>query len=153
MYDAGWLTEENIFVNGLLYDVQSAEALLCESGAVNLEWLGQKYGGEGKETETVYEWCAAAYGGKADGSQRKNLWRCAPRLVGPYAEKDATLPVQVLQKQWPLLVDQGLMQIFNMETRLTPCLIAMRRAGVSIDVEGTERLVRELSVERDRKLF
>lgn len=153
MYDTGWLGEEGVDVGGLLYDVQSAEALLEEAGLVNLEHLGQKYCGDGKETSLVYEWCAAAYGGPADGTQRKNLWRCSPRLVGPYAEKDATLPVRVLQKQWPLLMDQCLMQVFDMETRLLPCLIAMRRAGVNIDIEGTERLVHELTVERDQKLW
>lgn len=152
LYDVGWLAEEGITVGGRWYDVQGAEALLSENGLVNLDFLGEKYLGIGKTTDAVYRWCALAYGGPATGDQRKNLWRTSPRLVGPYAEGDATLPVRVLQRQWPELQAQGLLQVYDIETRLLPCLVAMRRAGVTIDVEGTERLAAELTAEKVKKL-
>ena len=60
IYDIGWLGEENIKVKGDLHDVQFAEALLTENTPTNLEYLGQKYEKEGKDSPLLYNWCAEA---------------------------------------------------------------------------------------------
>lgn len=145
MYDVGWLKQEGVEVKGQLYDVQYGEALLDESAPVSLEDLGVKYCNEGKESSVMYEWLSRAYGGPANSKQRKNIWRCPPRLVGKYAESDADLPLRVIAKQWPILVNQGLMDLFVMECRLIPLLIAMRFAGVHIDINRAETLYDELT--------
>lgn len=144
IYDVGWLRQENVHVKGELYDVQHAEALLDERAHVNLETLGQKYLGVGKDSNTLYEWCSRAYGGRATSDQRKNIYRTSPRLVGPYAESDADLPLRVIEKQWPKLVSEGLLDLFHMECRLTPLLIDMRFAGVRIHVQRAEELYETL---------
>ena len=140
IYDVGWLKQEGVEVRGLLYDVQSAEALLDERAEVNLETLGRKYLGLGKDSSLLYDWCARAYGGPATGVQRKNIWRTSPRLVGPYAESDADLPLHIIERQWPLLVRDGLLDLFHMECRLTPLLVAMRFAGVRVHIPRAEEL-------------
>lgn len=140
MYDIGWLREENVRVAGKLYDVQLAEALLHERGDVNLDWLGEKYMGEGKDTSWLYRWCSDFYGGQVNGKQRANIYRAPPRLVGPYAEMDALLPLQIINKQWPLLAKQGLLDVFEMENGLIPLLVDMRRAGVTVDIPKAEAL-------------
>lgn len=147
LYDVGWLTTENIFVQGELHDVQFAEALLHEDGEVNLEWLGTKYLGEGKETDLLYKWLADAYGGNASSEQRENIWRSPARLAGPYAEQDADLPLRVLEKQWPLLVEQGIAEVYRMECDSIPLLTQMRLTGVNIDMGAAEQLYGELAVD------
>lgn len=140
IYDVGWLRQEGVVVRGMLYDVQYAEALLDERAHVSLETLAQKYLNEGKDSNQLYEWCARAYGGNPTDKQRANIWRTSPRLVGPYAESDADLPLRVIDKQWPLLVADGLYEVFDMECRLTPLLVAMRFAGVYIHKQRASEL-------------
>lgn len=147
LYDVGWLTEEGIYVQGDLHDVQFAEALLNEEGFINLEHLGSKYLKEGKASNILYEWCAQAYGGSVSDSQRANIWRASPRIVGLYGESDADLPLRVLQKQWPLLEAEGLMDVYRMECDSIPLLTQMRLTGVNIDLPAAESLYGELSVD------
>jgi DNA polymerase I-like protein with 3'-5' exonuclease and polymerase domains len=150
IYDLGWLAEENVEVAGELVDVQHAEALLNERGEVNLDYLGEKYLGEGKTTNQLYQWCADFYGGSANGDQRGNIWRAPPRLVGPYAEQDAVIPLRVARCQYPLLEQEGLLDVLRMENGLIRLMIAMRRAGVSVDVDRAEALrVKLLGMEQE----
>lgn len=138
-YDIGWLAQEGVFVQGDLHDVQFAEALLSERGDVNLDHLGEKYLGQGKETSMLYQWCADYYGGKPNDAQRANMYRTPARLAAPYALGDVYLPNLVLQKQWPLLQKEGLVELYRTECRLIPLLIAMRFAGVRVDVKRAEQ--------------
>jgi DNA polymerase-1 len=147
LYDVGWLTTENIFVQGDLHDVQFAEALLNEEGEVALEFLGQKYCGTGKESDVLYRWCAEAYGGAANGKQRGNIYRAPPCLVGHYAEEDADLPLRVLDRQWPLLAAEGLKQVYRMECDSIYLLTRMRLTGVNVDLRVAEQLYGELAVD------
>ena len=150
LYDIGWLRHEGVTVRGELVDVQFAEALLDERADVNLETLGQKYLGEGKESNILYDWCAKYYGGKANGTQRANIYRSPPRLVGPYAESDADLPLRVASVIYTLLVREGLFHLFQMECALIPMLIDMRFAGVRVNVARAEEL-REVLAERAKE--
>lgn len=145
-YDIGWLRQEGVLVQGPLYDVEFAEALLSESATVNLDDLGERYIGTGKETNLLYEWCATYYGG-SQRDQRKNIYRSPARLVGPYAEGDVDLPFKVLDKQWPLMHQQGLLDLFDMECRLIYLIIEMRYAGVRIDIDRAERLRDQMRLE------
>lgn len=140
IYDIGNLREEGVEVVGPLYDVQYAEALLDESARVALEVLGRKYLGEGKVSGILYQWLADFYGGKPDGSQRKNIHRSPPRLAAGYACGDVDLPLRVLDKQWPLLHQYGLLDLFHLECGLIPLLVDMRFAGVSVDIPQAERV-------------
>lgn len=139
MYDVGWLRQEGVDVKGKLIDLQYAEALLTEDGKVGLEHLGQKYLGLGKESSDLYKWCAAYYGGAANDRQRKNIYRAPARLVGHYAESDATLPFKLAGPMYRALERDGLLDVFDMECRLIPLLIDMRFAGVSVDINRAEQ--------------
>lgn len=150
IYDIGWLTTENIYVEGELHDVQFAEALLKEDGFVGLDYLGKKYVADGKDTDTLYQWLAEAYGGSANGDQRANLYRAPARLVGPYAEQDADLPLRVLDKQWPILHQEGLGDVYRMECDLIYLMVRMRLTGVNIDVPKAEQLYVGLGLEVDQ---
>lgn len=147
LYDIGWLAEENVLVEGDLYDVQFAEALIDETEPVALEALGQKYVSEGKDSSTLYEWLAQAYGGRSSSLQRANIYRAPPTLVGPYAGSDAELPLAIIERQWPLLSEAGCLDLFRMECASIPLLVKMRQAGVRIDVEAAARLYDELGAD------
>ena len=144
MYDIGWLAQEGVIVKGPLYDVQYAEALLNETSPVNLEHLAQKYLEEGKESNLLYQWCSDYYGGEPNEKQRKNIYRSPPRIAGPYAESDADLPLRLLTLQWDLLHREGLFDLFKMECELIPLYIAMRFAGVSVNIGYADELQAKL---------
>lgn len=149
MYDIGLLRHEGVNVLGELVDVQYAEALLDERAEVALEVLAQKYLGEGKESSLLYRWCADFYGGKPNSAQRANIYRSPPRLVGPYAESDADLPLRVAVAMYPHLVREGMLELLRMECGLIPMLVDMRFAGVSVDIPKAE-LLRETLAEREK---
>jgi DNA polymerase I-like protein with 3'-5' exonuclease and polymerase domains len=152
-YDIGWLKQEGVNVKGELVDVQYAEALLDEGSEVALEVLGQKYLGEGKESNLLYDWCAKFYGGKPNGKQRANIYRAPARLVGPYAESDVDLPLRISTAVYPLLVKQNLLHVFMMECALIPLMIEMRFRGVTVDLNRAEELYDTLGkrIELERK--
>lgn len=138
-YDIGWLEEEGVHVKGPLYDVQYAEALLHEAATVSLDDLGERYLGRGKETNLLYQWCSDFYGGSLS-DQRKNIFRAPPSLVGAYAEQDAIIPLQVAELQFPRLHSEQLLDLYNMECRLIPLMVAMRRTGVRVDLARAEEV-------------
>lgn len=150
MYDIGWLAQEEVYVKGPLFDVQHAEALLDERARVGLDVLASKYLNKHKEGSLLYQWCADYYGGQVTDRQRANIYRSPPSLVGPYGESDASLPLEIMEKQWPLLAAEGLLDLFSMECRLIPLLVAMRFAGVAVDLaraeEYYERLGKQVTV-------
>lgn len=150
LYDIGWLSEEGIFVQGELYDVQFAEALLDEEALVALDVLSWKYLRYGKETDALYNWLRKAYPKTPERQTRENIYRASPRLVGPYAETDALNPLGIIQKQLPLISGEGLDYIFRLECDLIPLLVRMRREGVTVDVALAERMYGELATETDQ---
>ena len=152
MYDFGWLKAYGIDVTGPWYDVQFAEPLIDETAVTfALDVLGTKYlpAGKGKLTAELYDWCAAAFGGKADASQRANIWRTPAVLVGPYAERDASAPLDIFREQVKTLRAEGLMELFKLECALAPLLVAMRFRGVRVDLEQADRVRTMLRMEQE----
>lgn len=150
LYDLGWLAEDGVAVRGELYDVQYAESLLSEDATVNLGDLAQRYLGEGKEEELLYRWSSDFYGGKPTRrDQAKNIHRCPPCIVGPYAEADASLPLRIIEKQYPLLAEQNLLPVYDMERRLIPLTLAMRQTGVRVDLQRAEEVLALLRRRQD----
>lgn len=147
IYDVGWLNWENVRVGGPLYDVQFAEALLnSEEPDVSLEGLGQRYINEGKESLAIYEWLSQWNGRPANANQRAHLYATPPCMVGPYAEGDSSLPIRILEKQWPLMHQRGVLDLFSLECRMIPLLVKMRLKGAPVNLARAERVYDELDV-------
>lgn len=144
MYDYGWLRHEGVIIRGELVDVQFAEALLDERAEVGLEVIAQKYLGVGKDTDLLEKWVMDYY---APPSRywRREIYRTPPRLTGPYAESDADLPLRLAAVYYPLLVRENLLDLFRMECALIPLLVAMRFAGVRVNLDKAESLRVELT--------
>lgn len=148
IYDIGWLKWEGVRVGGKLYDVQFAEALLdSETPGVALEDLGHRHLGMGKETSFLYEWLARWNSKPINDKQRKWIYKVPPCLAGVYAESDASLPIQILAKQWPLLIERGVLELFDIECRLINLLVEMRMKGAPVNLNRAEKVYDELGAE------
>lgn len=142
IYDLGWLREEGVAFKGPFYDPGYAEALLdSERPNCDLESISQKYCGRGKETTKLESWLSAYY----PGHWKANIYRAPPRLVGPYGEEDAALPLEAMVAQWPLLQQRGVMDVFKLECRLIPLLLDMRFKGAPVDVAYAEQLASRIA--------
>lgn len=138
LYDLDFLAEAGVDVAGPFYDVQVAEALLDENAnGYSLEDISQRRLGKGKTTDALAEWALAAYGNK---NFRAEIWRSPSNLVGPYAESDAINPIQILEKQLPLLQNEDLMRVWEIECRQIEPLLAMRRRGVRVNLKRAEQV-------------
>ena len=156
IYDYGWLSEMGIYPQGIHLDVQFAEALFSNDGIVELEHLGRKYCNEGKDTDLLYDWITTTFPRTAKAKLRQHIWQAPTTLVAYYAEQDAALPLKILKKQWQLLYEQGLVDVFMMECATIPLLVKMRRAGATVDIDKTvqlrEQLTKDMSSMRDNLL-
>lgn len=144
LYDMDYLASEGVEVGGRWLDVQIAEPLLDENRRTYaLEALAQDHLGEGKTANELDKWVKRAYG---NGSHpHEDIYRCSPRLVGPYAEGDVFLPPRILDKQLAKLSAEGLDELWQIETDLLPMLLAMRRFGVRVDMQRAQLVDDELS--------
>lgn len=153
IYDLGWLEHEGVSVKGDIHDTWSAEKLLDHGSSAALEDVGQKYLGEGKSSDELYEWAWQAFGqgkAKTKSEMRKlamaNLYRCPPELVGIYAESDTALPLEIAPLQFEELEKLGLWEVYRLECDLIPILVQMRLAGVSVDLDAAERAHKQIDL-------
>lgn len=147
-YDLGWLKHEGVNVKGPYYDPQYAEPLLNEVSKLSLEELGYKYLDRGKNSALLEEWIMSYYR-PPKTKWRRELHRSPPKLAGPYAEDDAEMPAQILLKQWPLLAERGLLDLFKMECELIPLFNEMRFAGIQVDVDKAEEKSAQFEAEAE----
>lgn len=137
-YDLGWLRFHGINVNpvALLRDVMMIEALLDEHKLrYNLDSLAMTYGLPQKD-ETLLNEAAANYG----LNPKDEMWRLGARFVGPYAERDAALTLQIYHRQMVQVQLQGLERVIQLEHDLIPLLLEMRWRGVRVDTNKAEEL-------------
>lgn len=141
-YDLEFLHHEGVPVTGPFYDVQYAEPLLNEHKFdYSLDAIAKQYMGEGKDSDGMYKWLSEHFGGKPiRPKQAPNIWRAPGEIVRSYAISDAVLPLQIMRKQLPLLQAQDLMSLLDLEHRLIPLLLMMRKRGVRVDLEKAQLL-------------
>lgn len=153
LYDLEFLAEAGVDVAGPFHDVQIAEPLINELKVeYNLESILQDHLGLGKTDDDLYDWLSKAYGGPATrDSQAKNIWRAPVQMVGPYAEGDVKHLFAVHAKQQAIIEEQGLRDVYKIESGLTPLLLAMRRRGVRVNVEAASKF-HEMATEEIKKL-
>jgi DNA polymerase I-like protein with 3'-5' exonuclease and polymerase domains len=164
-YDLDYLTESGVvFAPARFRDVQVAEPLLDElQFSYSLQAIAERNGMDGKE-ESMLEQSARHFlpkeAGKKGWNPKAHIWQLPARHVGPYAEQDALLPLRILEAQErriravdaaDLRVQAGraasLWSLWDLESRLLPVLLAMRRRGVRVDLAHLDvveaRCVRE----------
>lgn len=136
-YDLGWLRRYGIDApRARLYDVQVGETLLDEDRlSYSLDAIAASYGLPLKDEALLRE-AAAAYG--FPKSVKANLHRLPGQLVGAYGQRDGELPLELMDRQWPLLEAQDLLRCCAVEQRLVRLNTLMRERGVRIDLDRCE---------------
>lgn len=146
LYDLGFFAAAGIKIVGPYYDVQVAEPLLDENKLTYaLEALAQDWLSEGKPQNVMKDWLIRAFG---ETNYKSNIYRAPASVVGPYAEGDVDLPLRIFLLQKRELENRGLWDLFLLEIRLIPMLLAMWRRGVRVDLDKAEQLYDRLAGEQ-----
>lgn len=148
-YDLDGLANEEInFTRAAFFrDVQVAEPLLDElQMSYSLDSIAERWGIPGKATSLLDEAC------RAFGIARKSMWRLPARYVGEYAEQDVRLPLTLIRRQERKLDEQDLMGVYDLESRLLPVLVRMRRRGVRVSLDRVDQIERWSMEQESEKL-
>ena len=148
MYDVCWLRAAGIKIKGKIVDTMIAASLIDENRlSYQLNTLAKHYVGIGKDEKILYE-AAKDYG----VDPKKEMWRLPAMFVGQYAERDVEVTLKLWQRLHRELHDQELMDVFQLETKLFPCLIEMRFKGVRVDLEKAQKIKTNL-MSREKKIL
>ena len=148
-YDVGWLRWWGVEVKGKIIDTLIAAPLIDENRfRYSLNELGKDYLKETKSEALLYE-AAKEWGVNA----KAEMWKLPAMYVGPYAEQDADLTLRLWQYFKVEIIKQELSSIFDLETRLFPCLLDMKTKGVRVDLAKAEKIKKDLQKKEDFLLF
>jgi DNA polymerase I-like protein with 3'-5' exonuclease and polymerase domains len=148
MYDVCWLKAYGIKINGIIMDTMLMTSLIDENRFwYTLNSVAFDYLGEVKDEKSLKE-AAEAAGVDA----KSEMWKLPSMYVGAYAEKDAELTLELFKVLSREIKKQKLEEIFDLESRLFPCLIDMKFKGVRVDVEQAHQLKKKLSTEENHLL-
>ena len=148
-YDVGWLRWWGVEVKGKIIDTLIAAPLIDENRfRYSLNELGKDYLKETKSEALLYE-AAREWGVNA----KAEMWKLPAMYVGPYAEQDADLTLRLWQHFKVEIIRQELSSIFDLETRLFPCLLDMKTKGVRVDLAKAEKIKKDLQKKEDFLLF
>tara|TARA_R100001509_G_scaffold104072_1_gene61293 strand:- start:86 stop:1957 length:1872 start_codon:yes stop_codon:yes gene_type:complete len=135
-YDVGWLNTYGIEVKGEIIDTMIAGALIDENRySYRLNALAKDYLGEIKAETDLVE------AAKAHGVDPKaEMWMLPAEHVGYYAEQDARLTYLLWQRFKHEIYKQNLETVWELEKKLLPILIKMRKRGIRVNKEKAESL-------------
>jgi DNA polymerase I-like protein with 3'-5' exonuclease and polymerase domains len=136
-YDLDYLLENYVDFGDVWYrDVQVAEPLLDEYRfSYSLDSIAEQWKVPAKD-ETDLRRAAEAYGLRP----KADLWLLPARYVGAYAERDVTLPLELLRLQEAEIERQGMRGAWDLESQVLPVALRMRRRGVKIDQDRLAQL-------------
>ena len=147
MYDVCWLRTEGLIVKGKIVDTMIAASLIDENRlSYQLNTLSKHYIGMGKD-ENILNAAAKEYG----LDPKKDMWRLPALFVGQYAERDAEATLKLWKKLETELYKEELWDVFNLETKLFPCLVDIRFKGVRVDLEKADKIKKNL-MQREAKI-
>ena len=149
MYDVCWLKAYGIEIKGHIIDTMVMAALVDENRySYSLNSLCYDHLGEVKD-ETALNSAAEDWG----VNPKSEMYKLPAMYVGSYAEKDAELTLKLFKYLSVEIRDENLIEVFDLETRLFPCLIEMKAKGVRVDVERAHLLKTKLSGEEKQLLL
>ena len=147
-YDLGWLRSLGITVNGKIHDTMISSALIDENRySFTLNSLAKEKLGETKNEDLLYK-AAKEFG----VDPKKEMYKLPSMHVGEYAEYDARLTYDLYVFNQKEIEAQDLHDIYDLETRLQPCLIDMRANGVRVDLEQAE-VAKKLLSKKEKELM
>jgi DNA polymerase I-like protein with 3'-5' exonuclease and polymerase domains len=149
MYDVCWIKAAGIKINGHIIDTMLMASLIDENRLwYSLNSIAFDYLGEVKDEKALVD--AAATAGVDPKSE---MYKLPAMYVGGYAERDAELTLELFKILSREINKQNLTEIFDLETRLFPCLIDMKFKGVRVDVERAHNLKKVLTQQEETLLL
>jgi DNA polymerase I-like protein with 3'-5' exonuclease and polymerase domains len=148
MYDVCWLRAYGIQINGHIVDTMVMASLIDENRLwYSLNSVSFDYLGETKDEKSLNE-AAASWGIDA----KAEMYKLPAMYVGTYAEKDASLTLELFKVLSREIGKQKLQEVFDLETQLFPCLLDMKFKGVRVDVERAKELKKTLTSQEQELL-
>ena len=149
MYDVCWIRSYGIKINGHIIDTMLMASLIDENRfSYTLNSISYEYLREVKDEKGLKE-AAEAAGVDA----KSEMYKLPAMYVGAYAEKDAELTLELFKVLSREINKQNLTEIFDLETKLFPCLIDMKFKGVRVDIEQAHKLKKQLSSQEESLLL
>ena len=145
IYDCDWIMNYlNYPIYGRIEDTMTREALLdAYADSYSLDNCCKRHGIVGKNKgETIEEWWKN-HGGK--GKAIKNLDKIPFNVVGEYCKQDCKATYDLYKWQEPYLKVQNLTFANDIECRLIPILMMLRKNGIKINEEGRDELSLKLN--------
>ena len=147
-YDLGWIKQMGFTVNGRIIDTMLVASLLDENRfSYSLNALAYEHLGKTKSEKALVE-AAREFG----VDPKAEMWKMPAMYVGPYAEVDAVLTLELWNYFSTLLGKEDLWDIANTELDLLPCLVDMTMRGVRIDVNRVER-TKDMLLKREKEVM
>ena len=146
-YDAGWLRQMGVPVEGRIIDTMVTAALLDENRfSYSLNALSFDYLGKAK-SEKMLNQAALDFG----IDPKAEMWKMPAPYGGQYAEVDAELALELWAAFKAQLSREELWDVWELETDLLPCLLDMTWRGIRVDLARAERTKQEL-LKREKEL-
>jgi len=134
-YDAGWIRRMGFTINGRIIDTMVVASLLDENRfSYSLNNVAYDYLEKVKSEKGLRE-AAISFG----LDPKSDMWKMPAMYVGPYAEGDATLTLDLWNHFSVEIEKQKIGSIVNLELDVLPCLIDMTWRGVRIDQDKVDR--------------
>lgn len=147
-YDFGWARRLcGIYPAGGVEDVQFMAALLDEYRfSYSLDSIAKDYLRVGKELgfleDLESKWALK------HSQVMAHLKQLPGPALAPYASTDARRTYDLYIKLKPLIIEQGLLVVHNLESALIPMSIEMKRRGIRVNVNEAHRLSEDIKVNR-----
>jgi len=146
-YDLGWIRAMGFEVKGRIIDTMLTASLLDENRfSYSLNAICYDCLGKTKSEKTLTE-AAQEFGVDPKGE----MWKLPAMYVGPYAEVDAEITLELWAHQKTQLNQEDLWDIWKMETALLPGLVEMTWRGIRVDLDHAERTKQEL-IKREKEV-
>jgi DNA polymerase I-like protein with 3'-5' exonuclease and polymerase domains len=160
MYDVCWIrSATGLMPIGPIYDTMIAASVIDENRMrYTLDSLAKDYLGDSKYKHDLAEKSKEEHG---ISDPMSNMHKLPYDLVVDYAEQDVFLTLKLWNKFKGLIKSEvktkskkikTLENIFDIETRLFPCLVDMRFKGVRVDEEKTKTFGKDIEKEKNKIL-
>jgi DNA polymerase I-like protein with 3'-5' exonuclease and polymerase domains len=157
MYDVCWIrAATEMMVKGPILDTMIAASIIDENRMrYSLDSLAKDYLNDSKYK---YDLAEKALNDHGISDPMSNMHKLPYSLVKDYAEQDVNLTLRLWNKfekiiKTPIKTEskskKTLENIFNLETRLFPCLVDMRFKGVRIDEKKAKTLGKDLEKRKE----
>jgi len=147
-YDAGWIRRMGFTINGRIIDTMLVASLLDENRfSYSLNSLCYELLGKVKQEKSLQD-AAREFG----LDPKAEMWKMPAMYVGPYAQNDAEITLELWNYLSTQLTKEELWPIANLELDLLPCLIDMTWRGVRVDQDRVERTRNEL-IKREKEVL